>query len=146
MTSSNNNLVKEIKLSLLQKHIVSAPPSINLKIDSGATHHFHKISSTYLPQQPTSNYNPAARIIVPNRASMVYSATTHLPIPSLPPSSTKYHGSNHLAYGYLFSVVQSCDHNCTAVFDKNSVKIFKSTEVNITALCTPIIQGHRNAP
>ena len=29
---------------------------------------------------------------------------------------------------------------------KNPVKIFKSTEVNITALCPPIIQGHRNAP
>ena len=125
---------------------MSAPPSINLKIDSGATHHFHEIGSTDLPQQPTSNYNPAAQVIVTNGASMVSSATTHLPIPSLPTSTTKSHGFNHLAYGSLFSVGQACDHNRTAVFDKNSVKIFKSTEVNINALFPPIIQGHHNAP
>ena len=37
------------------------------------------------------------------------------------------------------------NNNFTAVFDKNSVKIFKSTEINITALFPPIIQGHRNS-
>ena len=66
--------------------------------------------------------------------------------PSLSPSYTKSHGFNHLAYGSLFSVRQACDHNCNAVFDKNSVKIFKSIEVNITAICSPIIQGRRNVP
>ena len=145
-TSSNKNAVKAIKLPLLQKHVMSAPPSINLKIDSDATHNFHEIGSTDLPQQPTYKYNPAARVILPNGASMVSSTTTHLPIPSLPPSATKSHSFNHLSSGSLFFVGQFCDHNCTAVFDKNSVKTFKSTEVNITALCTPIIQGHRNAP
>ena len=122
------------------------PPSINLKIDSGATHHFRKIGSTNLPQQLTSNYNIAAQVIAPNGASMVYSTTTHLPITYLPPPATKSHSFNHLSYGYLFSIAQACNHNCSAVFDKNSVKIFKSTEVNINALCPPIIQGHRNAP
>ena len=130
-TSSNNNTVKEIKLPLLQKHVVSTPPLINLKIDSGATRRFHKIGSIDLPQQPTFNYNPAARVIVPNGASMVSSTTTHLTIPCLPPSSTKSHGFNHLAYVSLSSVRQACDHNCTAVFDKNSVKMFKSTERSI---------------
>ena len=77
---------------------------------------------------------------------MVSSATTHLPIPSLPPSATKSHGFNHLASGSLLSVIQACDHNCTVVFDKNSVKIFKSTEVNITDFCPPIIQFHRDVP
>ena len=77
---------------------------------------------------------------------MVYSSTTHIVIPSLPPSAAKSHGFNHLASGSLFSVGQACDHNCTAVFDKNPVKIFNSTEVNITALCPPIIQGHCNTP
>ena len=145
-TSSNNNTVKEVKLLLLQKHIVSAPPPINLKINSGATHNFREIGSTDLLQQPNINYNPAARVILPNGASMVSSATTHLPIPSLPPSATKSHGFNHLASGSLFSVGKVCDHNFTAVFDNNSVKIFKSTELNITALCPPIIQGCCNLP
>ena len=107
---------------LLQKHAVSTPPSVNFKIDSGETHHFHKIGSIDLPQQPTSNYNPAARVIVLNGASMVSSATTHIPIPYLPTSATKSHGFNHLASGSLFSVLQACDHNCTALFDNNSVK------------------------
>ena len=125
---------------------MSALPSIHFKIDSVATHNVRKIGSTYLPQQTTSNYNPAVRVIVPNGAYMISSANTHLPIPSPPPSVTKYHGFNHLASGSIFSVVQAFDHNCTAVFDKKSIKIFKSAEVNITALCPPIIQGHRNAP
>ena len=125
---------------------MSAPPSINLKIDSGATNNFHEIGSTDLPQQITSNYNPVAGVIVPNGASMVSSATTHIPISSLPPSATKSHSFNHLSYVYLFSVGQACENNCTPVFDNNSVNIFKSTEININALFPPIIQGHLNAP
>ena len=125
--------------------VVSEPTSTNLKIDSGATHHVYKIGSTRL-QKKTSNYNTEAQVIVTNGAYMVSSPTTHLTIPSIPPSATKSHGLNHIASGYLFSVVQACDHNFTAVFDKNSVKIFKSTEVSINALCPPIIQGRRNAP
>ena len=60
-TSSNNNAVKEIKLPLLQKYVVFALPSINFKIDIGATHYFHKIISPDLPQQQTSNYNPEVK-------------------------------------------------------------------------------------
>ena len=116
---------------------MSAPLSVNIKIDSGATHHFHEIGSTNLPQQPTSNYNPEARLILPKGESMVSSANTHIPIPPLPPSATKSHGFNHLASGYLFSIGQACDHNSTAVFYKNSVKMFNSAEVNINALCHP---------
>ena len=77
---------------------------------------------------------------------MVYSATTHLPIPSLPPSTTKSHSFKHMASGSLLSFGQGCDHNCTAVFDKKNVKIFKSTKVNVTALFPPIIQRHCNSP
>ena len=102
MLGSNNNTVKGTKLPLLQKLFVSAPPSINLKIDSCATHYFHEIGSTSLPQQPTSNYNPAERVILTNGGSMVSYATTHLKIPSLPPFATKSHGFNHLASGYIF--------------------------------------------
>ena len=125
---------------------MSSPPSINLKLYSGATHHFHKIGSMDLPQQPTSNYNPESRVIVPNGSYMVSSVTTHFPIPSLPPYDTKSYNFNHLSSGFLFSVGQAFNNNYTAVFEKNSVKIFISTEVNINALRPPIIQGHRNAP
>ena len=77
---------------------------------------------------------------------MVYSTTTHITINYLPPSATESQGFNHLSSVYLFNVGQACDNNCTAVFDKNFVKIFKSAEVNINALFPPIIQGHRNKP
>ena len=115
---SNNNTVKGIKIPLLPKKYFSSPPSINLKIDSGETHNFHEIGTTNLPQKPTSEYNPPSRVIVPNGESMVSSTTTHLPIPSLPPYSTKSNGFNHLTSISLFSVGQSCNHNFTAIFDK----------------------------
>ena len=124
---------------------MSAPPSINLKIDSGTAHNFHEIGSMNLSKQPTSNYNLEAQIIVTNCASLVSSATTHIPIPYLPPSDTKSYCFNHISSGSLFSVEQAYGHNCTAVFDKNSIKIFKSTEVSIISLRSPIIQGHRNS-
>ena len=125
---------------------MSTPPSINLKIDSGATHNFYEIGSTNLPQQPTYNYNPAVQVILTNGSSMVSSITTHIPITSLPPSAKKSHGFNHLASESIFSVGKAFDHNCTKVFDNKYVKIFKSTEVNITALSSPIIQGYSNTP
>ena len=77
---------------------------------------------------------------------MVYSAATNITIPYMTPSATKSRGLNHLASGSLFIFGQACNHNCTAVSDKNSIKIFGSTGVNITALCPLIIQGHRNVP
>ena len=94
-------------------------PTFNqFKIDSAATHHFHKIGSTNLPPQTTSNCNPAAQVIVPNVASMVSSATTHITITSLPPISTKSHGFNHISSESIFSFGQACDHNCTAVLTR----------------------------
>ena len=125
---------------------MSAPPSIHFKIDSGATHHSHEVGITILPQKPTYNYNPSAWFIVINVAYMVSSTTKHLPITSIPSSATKSHGFNQLAYGSLFSVIKSCNHDCTDFFYKQSVNIFKSTEVIINELCPPIIQGHLNAP
>ena len=62
-------------------------------------------------------------------------------IPSLAPSATKSHGINHLASGSIFYVGKACSHNCAAVFDKQPVKTFNSTELIINALCPPIIQG-----
>ena len=94
--SSNNNTVKKIKLTLLQKKCMYSLPSINLKIDSGVTHHFQNNCSMNLTQQPTFNYNTEALVIFHNRASMVSSTTTNIPINSLPPSDTKYHGFNHI--------------------------------------------------
>ena len=64
---------------------MSAPHYINLKIDNCATHHFHGIGSTNIPQQPTFNYNTAARVILTKGVSMVSSTTAYLTITYLPP-------------------------------------------------------------
>ena len=117
MEGSNKNTVKKN-----YHYDRNFSPSINLKIDSGATHNFHEIGSTYLPQQPTSNYKTSVRVVVPNGEYMVSSTTKNIPITYLQPSATESHGFNHLASGSLFYFVQACDHNCTSVFDKNSVK------------------------
>ena len=77
---------------------------------------------------------------------MVASTTIHIPITSLPSSATKSHGFNHLAYRSLFSFVQAWNNNRTAVFDKQSVKTFKYTEVSIKNLCPPTTQIHLNEP
>ena len=81
---------------------IIALPSINLKIDSAATHHFHELGSRNLTQQPTSNYNPAAQVLVPDRASMVSIIITHIPIPYLPPSATNSYVFNHLSSIYCY--------------------------------------------
>ena len=73
---------------------------------------------------------------------MLFSSTTHILIPSLPPSDTNAHGVNHLASGSLFSVRQTCDQNFTAVFNKHSVIIFKSIEFSINAFLS--IQNPRS--
>ena len=98
---------------------MSSPPSINLKIDSGATHCFQDTGSTDLPKQPTYNYNTAAWVFLPKGESMVSYIITHLIITYLPPSDKKSQGFNNLASGFLFSVGQAYDHNFTAVFEKN---------------------------
>ena len=125
---------------------MSSLSSINLKTDSCATNNFHEVGSTNLTQKPTSNYNLEARVIIPNGSFMVSPTTTNILIIYLPQSATKSHGFKHLESGSLFSVRQTYNHNCTAVFDKNYVKIFKSTEVSINAIRPTIIQGHHNAP
>ena len=138
MTSSNNNKVKQIKLLVLQKLVLSAPSSINFKINSGENHHFQKISSTKLPQQPTYNYNPAAQVIVPNIESMVSSTNTHIPIPSLPLSATNSHGFNHLESGSTFWADNPTIIIALQFLTKKS-KNNNSTEVSINALHPTII-------
>ena len=76
---------------------------------------------------------------------MVSSITIHLPIPYLSRSATKSHSFSHPESGSLLSDGKACNHICTSVFNKQSVKIFKSTEVNIKALHIPTIKVHCNA-
>jgi len=124
---------------------MSAPPFINVKVDSGASANFHELNH-HLPRQPTSSTNPSVSVIVPNGQIMTSNTTSNLPIPKLPPSATISHGFPKLASGSLLSVGQICDHNCTAIFTNKSVKMYNTSDITIKQHNEPILAGTRNAP
>ena len=104
---------------------MSAPPFVEMKVDSGASANFHEVSH-HLPHQPLSTSNPSVSVIVPNGQIMTSQSTTNLPLPNLPPSATHSHGFPSLASGSLLSVGRICDHHCTAIFTDRSVKMFRN--------------------
>jgi hypothetical protein len=125
---------------------MSAPPFIEMKVDSGASANFHEVSH-HLPLQPLSASNPSVSIIVPNRQIMTsQQSTANLPLPNLPPSDNISHGFPSLASGSLLSAGKICDHNCTAIFTGRSVKMLRTADVQIKTAKPPLISGARNAP
>ena len=125
---------------------MSAPQQyINMKVDSGTSANFHEISH-HLHHHPTSKANPSFAVIVPNGNIMTSESTTNLPIPHLPASATISHGFKSLASGSLLSVGQICDHNCTAIFTNKSVHMYKTPDITIKPLKSPIFSGTRDAP
>jgi len=125
---------------------MSAPQQyINMKVDSGASANFHEISH-HLHHHPTSKANPSVAVIVPNGNIMTSESTTNLPIPHLPASATISHGFKSLASGSLLSVGQICDHNCTAIFTNKSVHMYKTPDITIKPLKSPIFSGTHDAP
>ena len=124
---------------------MSALPFIDIKVDSGASAHFHEINH-HLPHQSTSSTNPSVNVIVPNGQIMTSNTTTNLPIPQLPPSATISHGFKNLASGSLLSVGQICDHDCIAVFNDKEVHMYKTPDIKITTLKPPLFSGTRDAP
>ena len=116
-----------------------------MKIDSGATSHFYDSYKAALLSTPVSKTNLSIGVIIPNGSIMQSTCTTKLPIPDLPLTATRAHGFNHLASGSLLSVGQLCDHDCTAIFDKHQVCIFKTAQVTIQLRLPPILTGHCTA-
>jgi len=125
---------------------MSAPQQyIDMKVDSGASANFHEISH-HLHHHPTSATNPSVAVIVPNGNIMTSESTTNLPIPHLPASATISHGFKSLASGSLLSVGQICNHNYTAIFTNKSVHMYKTPDITIKPLNSPIFSGTRDAP
>ena len=116
-----------------------------MKIDSGATSHFYDSYKSALLSTPTSKTNPSINVLIPNGHIMKSMCTAKLPIPQLPLTASQAQGFKHLASGSLLSVGQHCDHNCSAIFDKDKVRIYKTEQVTILPRAPPILTGHRNA-
>ena len=66
----------------------------------------------------------------------------HLPINNLPPEATECHRVPNINM-QLFSLGQSCDANCVAIFDKEKVTITKTEDVDIKHQKSPILEGKR---
>jgi hypothetical protein len=124
---------------------MSTPPFLAFKEDSSATAHFHEITDQ-LPHRPISPSNPAVHVIVPNGNIMTSTATTQIPLPHLNPASTKSHAFPNLASSSLLSVGQICDNACTAIFNANSVHMYRNKDITIIPSRPPIISGTRRMP
>ena len=123
---------------------VSTPPTnkyTDMKVDSGATLHFYDSYKSALLSTPNSAMNPSIDVLIPNGSIMKSIYTSKLPIPQLPLAATRAHGFQHLASGSLLSVGQLCDHDCSAIFDKDQVHIYKSAQVAILPRAPPIGGG-----
>ena len=100
--------------------ILPQQPTV-LKADTGATGHYIKpCDMTILHKLLLTNKGPAVRL--PNNEIMQAKLKGHLPLPTLPPISTKAHVFKELQSVSLLSVGQLCDSDCVAVFTKTDLK------------------------
>ena len=120
-------------------------PQTEIMADTGATGHFIDNTSSTLPTQPISSTNPSIPVLLSNSQFIHSKATTNLPIPTLPPSSTKAHVFSNLASGSLLSVGKICDENCTAIFTKSKMTIHNNKHIHISTCAPPLLTGTRNA-
>jgi hypothetical protein len=124
---------------------MSAPPFVEMKVNSGASANFHEVTH-HLLHQPISTSNPSVSVIVPNGQIMNSQSTANLPLPNLPPSATISHGFPSLASGSLLFVGKICNHNCTAISTDCSVKLYCNNDIQIKSAQPPLISGTCNAP
>jgi hypothetical protein len=132
---------------------VSSPPLsqknnyIRLKADTGATSTFlHSQDLGALSIKPYTTQNPPIDAIVPSGHIIRSQGHTHLPVPQLPLQARIAHVMPKLASGSLLSVGTVCDAHCTAIFDANSVKIYKTKHITIHENTPPFLQGTRTPP
>ena len=103
--------------------LIPTQTPIVLKVDTGATGHYIKpCDMTILHKLLPTNSGPAVRL--PNNEIMQAKLEDHLPLPTLPPTSTKARVFKELQSASLLSVGQLYDSDCVAVFTKNDLKIF----------------------
>jgi hypothetical protein len=87
--------------------------------DTGCTGHFLQIDDHAQHRQPTTN---GIIVQMPSHSRIQATHTCQIYIPNLPTKACEAHLFPNLAHA-LLSIGLLCDHGCTAIFDKQHVKI-----------------------
>jgi hypothetical protein len=94
--------------------------------DTGCTGHFLQIDDHAQNCQPTNN---GIIVQMPNHSRIQATHTCQINIPNLPSKACEAHLFPNLAHA-LLSIGLLCNHGCTAIFDKQNVKItYKNTVI-----------------
>ena len=84
----------------------------------------------YQTQKPTST---GPRVRLPNNAIITSKQEGTLPIPNVPLTATKAHTFEDLHCSSLLSIGQLCDADCSALFTRESLKVYnKSKDLVLT--------------
>jgi hypothetical protein len=100
--------------------------------DTGCTGHFLQIDDHAHHRQPTTN---GIIVQMPNHSRIQATHTCQINIPDLPSKACEAHLFPNLAHA-LLSIGLLCDHGCTAIFDKQHVKISYQNAI--------ILKGYRD--
>ena len=108
--------------------------SIVLKADTGASKHYIKQTDKNL----LSNITPCshAQVTLPNKMTIQASTSGSLPLPVNSSAKTAYILPG-LTNSSLLSIGQLCDDDCTAIFTKTAMTIYKNAKVLLTGVRNP---------
>jgi hypothetical protein len=101
--------------------------------DTGCTGHFLQIDDHAQHRQPTNN---GIIVQMPNHSRIQATHTCQINIPNLPTKACEAHLFPNLAHA-LLSIGLLCDHGCTAIFDKQHVKISYENAIILTGYRDP---------
>jgi len=107
--------------------------------DSGCTTH---LANNNIPLRNEIRTPIGIKITTASSHNIHGTSEGHLPINNLPPEATECHRVPNINMP-LFSIRQSCDAECIAIFDKEKVTITKTTDVDINHKKSPILEGTR---
>ena len=95
-----------------------------MKADTGATANYIRTKDAVILSQLKST-STGPRVRLPNNAPIITTKQEGtLPIPNVPLAATKAHTFDDLHSSSLLSVGQLCDADCSALFTRESLKVY----------------------
>jgi hypothetical protein len=114
----------------LENTITKLVPSPHKLIaDTGATDHFLTTDAAVINQKIAT---PGIRVMLPDGSTITSTHTATLDLPGLPPEACQAHIFPELASGSLISVGKLCNHDCKAIFEKNTLHIERHGNIVLT--------------
>ena len=103
---------------------------ITFKSDTDATRNYIRDKDFVI----IKNIQPAttvSQVLLPDNSVIQPTHSGYLPLLMLPPAATQYNSDPNLISASLFSILQLCDSNFSALFTKNDVAIFNSDNTSV---------------